>query len=324
MVGAPGPGGGGEAPPALRPYPALRPGDRVALFSPSAHAGRQPPELIDRALETLRGWGLQPLPAPEPARHLYLAGTDAWRAEAFQRLYCDPEVKALLATRGGYGAARMLPLLDARAIAAAPPKAVVGMSDVAALLAYLQRVAGVVTLHGPCLGAPAAYETPHADANQEALRRLLFEPQAALHLPCRVLHWPAGEDDAPTGRLTGGCLSVLAAAAGTPWAPETRGAVLFLEDVGEAPYRVDRYLTQLRQAGLLDAVRAVVLGYMQGCDGEPPGLLTRVLEDLFAGAPYPVLTGLSAGHGAENHTLPLGRLARLHRRGEGAAELVLA
>lgn len=307
-----------SAPAAGRPLPALRPGDTVALFSPSSHAGQQPPEYAEAARTQLERLGLQPLPLPEePPRHLYLAGTDAQRAEAFQRLYGDPEVKALFATRGGYGAARMLPLLDAAAIAAAPPKPVVGMSDVVALFAYLQRVAGVGAIHGPCLAAPSHQESPHVEENLAALAGLLFEPRARPSLPCGVLHLPPGTPPRVQGPLVGGCLSVLAGLQGTPWAPDTRGAVLFLEDTDEPPYRIDRYLTQFRLAGGLDGVRAVVFGHLRNCDGRPPGLLARVLRDLFADAPFPVLTGLQAGHGALNLALPLGAEVAVDL-GEGA------
>jgi muramoyltetrapeptide carboxypeptidase len=265
---------------------------------------------VHEALAVLEGWGLRPRPLPaEGPRHLYLAGTDAQRAGQFQALYGDPEIKALFATRGGYGAARMLPLLDAAAIAAAPPKAVVGMSDVVALFAYLHAVAGVGAIHGPCLAAPGTLHSPQREANLADLRSLLFGGAPPPALPCRVLR-PGPREDA-AGPVLGGNLAVLAACLGTPWAPDTRGAILFFEEVREAPYRIDRYLTQFRLAGWLAAPAAVVFGQMHECDGDPPGLLEEVLADLFRDAPFPVLTGLEAGHGARNHSLPLGRSARL-------------
>ncbi len=114
-----------------------------------------------------------------------------------------------------------------------------------------------------------------------------------------------------TGRLAGGCLAVLAASVGTPWAPDTDGALLFVEDVDEAPYRIDRYLTQLRQGGHFEGLRGIAFGHLRDCDGHPPGLLAQVLRDLFRDAPFPVATGVQAGHGALNLTLPLGRPAAL-------------
>lgn len=296
----------------LRMGPGLSPGDTVALFSPSSHSGRDGETHLSAAREILTGWGLNLEPHAEAqARHLYLAGTDAQRAEDFQRLYCDPDIKALFATRGGYGAARMLPHLDGGRIGAAAPKAVVGMSDVVALFAYLHTVAGVGSYHGPCLAAPASYGSPYQAQNLADLHALLFDPATTPAYPCTLLHAGAGGAAPVQGRLVGGNLAVLAAGMGTPWALDTAGSILFLEEINEAPYRIDRYVTQLRESGRLSDVSAVVLGHLQGCDGEPPGLLGDVLRDLFADAPYPVAMGLPAGHGAHNRTLPLGRTARL-------------
>ena len=302
----------------LQQPPPLARGDTVALFSPSSHSGRNGAASLEHAQAILRGWGLAPRPLPDAQpRHLYLAGTDAQRAEQFQRLYCDPAIAALFATRGGYGAARMLPHLDGARIAAAPPKAVVGMSDVVALFAYLDAVAGVGAVHGPCLAAPTAMASPHEAENLSDLQALLFQPSRHATLGCTLLHSPAGPRGA-TGRLVGGNLAVLASLLGSPWALRTQGCLLFLEDVNEPPYRVDRYLTQFRAAGRLDGVAGVVFGHLQNCDVDPPGLLADVLRDLFADAPYPVASGLLAGHGDRNCALPLGRLARLRWDGAGA------
>lgn len=315
MVTSPAPAPRAPAAAPLRMPPALVPGAQVALFSPSSHAGRDGAPQLQAAHAVLSGWGLRPRPLPaEQRRHLYLAGTDVQRAEEFQRLYLDPDVAALFATRGGWGAARMLPHLDAARIAAAPPKAVVGMSDVVALFAYLHAVAGVGAVHGPCLAAPGHLASAGRDANLADLRTLLFEPERPQRHPCTLLHAPAGAGAAMgsvTGRLVGGNLAVLAALAGTPWALETAGCLVFLEDVNEPPYRIDRLLTQLRQAGHLDAAAGVVFGQLEGCDGEPPGLLADVLRDVFRDAPFPVASGLASGHGARNHPLPLGAAARL-------------
>ena len=327
----------------LQPYrgwPALKAGDRVALFSPSSHQGRNPPDSLPRAREILARWGLRPDELTPERRHLYLAGTDAERAEEFQRLYLDPDVRALFCARGGYGAARILPLLDRARIAAAPPKAVVGFSDVTSLFVWLHWAAGIAVVHGPCLAAPSALSSPEAEGNLEALRRVLFDPRGWPGHPVRLIHRPdpapagsggtavrgstavrggtavndgaePGEEGARVGRLVGGCLAVLATTLGTPWAVETRGAILFLEDTDEAPYRVDRMLTHLRAAGRFDGLRALVFGHLQRCDGDPPGLLEEMLRDLFRDAPFPVALGLPAGHGDRNLPLPLGRLARL-------------
>lgn len=315
----------------------LQQGDRVALFSPGSHRGRGPEDGVDQALQVLTAWGLRPEPAAAEARHLYLAGDDAHRARQFQSLYLDEGIKALFATRGGYGTARMLPLLDASAIAAAPPKAVVGMSDVCALFSYLQHTAGVGGIHGPCLAAPSFLHAEQREHSAEALRALLFHTgdsggspgnTASEHaLQCHLLPGgpglASGEAGAPgapiEGFLLGGCLSVLAAMSGTPWPLQARGAIVVLEDVNEAPYRIDRYLTQLLQSGALDGARALVFGHLPGCSGDSPVLLDDMLRNVLGPTGIPVFVGLKAGHGDPNLALPLGRPAALHRRPEGAS-----
>ena len=292
--------------------PPLKAGDRVALFHPGSHGGKFPPEWPGKALDVLKSWGLQPEPLPpEAPRHFYLSGTDPQRAEAFQALYCDPEIKALFAARGGYGTARMLPLLDAGLMAAAAPKAVVGMSDVSALFVYLHDVAGVGAIHGPCLAAPGVFDSPTGQDNLAHLKTLLFNRASPPPYPCTVLHAPSKRGFRVTGPLLGGNLTVLAAGLGTPWALDTRGAILFFEDVNEAVYRLDRCLTQFRQAGRFDHIAALVFGSLTGRENDPPGLLESALDDLFSDAPFPVAVGLPAGHGPLNRALPLGRTTAL-------------
>ncbi len=276
--------------------------------------------MLAEAAGVLAGWGLEVVNAGTPERrHLYLAGTDAERAEEFQRHYLDPEVRGLFLTRGGYGAARILPLLDGAAIAAVEPKPVAGFSDATALFAYLHAVAGISVLHGPCLAAPGFVRNPPPPEELEALRRAAFEPEQPPVFPVRMLGTaaaPAGGTvgqlvGQAVGRVVGGCLSVLVTTLGTPWEVDTRGALLFLEEINEAPYRIDRMITHLRAAGKFKNLRALVFGYLHGCEGEPPSLLNEVLRDLFREAPFPVAEGLPAGHGSPNLTLPLGQQAVL-------------
>ena len=277
-----------------------------------------------RARDILTGWGLRPDDPGMERRHLYLAGTDQERAEEFQRLYLDPEIRALFCTRGGYGSGRMLNLLDRKRIAAAPPKPVIGFSDATALFAWLHWAARIDVVHGVSLAAPGALTAPHAEQSLEALRNVLFEPRASLELQAQLIHRPpAGMRAAVKGRLAGGNLAVLVTTLGTPWSIDTRNAILFLEDTSEAPYRIDRMLTHLRTAGKLDSVRAVIFGYLRGCDSEPAGLLREVLLDVFRDAPYPVAVGLSAGHGDPNYPLVLGREVSLAYRADGASDSAL-
>ena len=161
----------------LRHPPVLAAGDSVAFISPSSHQGDAAADLRREAAAILTGWGLRVVNADEPeTQHLYFAANDAQRAAQFESLYCDPGVKALFFTRGGYGAARMLPLLDGPKLAAAPEKLVVGFSDATSLFAYLHTVVGVSVLHGPCVAAAGFLGAPPGEAELEALRRALFEP----------------------------------------------------------------------------------------------------------------------------------------------------
>ena len=310
------------APSGLRHPPVLAAGDSVAFISPSSHQGDAAADLRREAAAILAGWGLRVVNADEPeTQHLYFAADDARRAAQFESLYCDPAVKALFFTRGGYGAARMLPLLDGPKLAAAPEKLVVGFSDATALFAWLHTVAGVSVLHGPCVAAAGFLGAPPEAAELEALRRALFEPGHRPAFSVNALPGAAARTREVEGVVLGGSLAVLVTVLGTPWEPDTRGAILFLEDVNEAPYRIDRMLTHLRTAGKFEGLGGIVFGHFRDCDGDPPGLLDEVLRDLFRKAPFPVATGLPAGHGTPNLALPLGRKARLTlpRAGSGGA-----
>lgn len=309
-----------DRPAALRRPPLLRPGDRVAMVWPGSHRGHSPTSQIPAAVRLLESWGLAVEPPPaEERRHLYFAGTDAERAEEFQRAYLDEEVRAVFLARGGYGATRLLPLLDSARIAAAPPKPVVGFSDVTALFGYLHKVAAIQCIHGPCLDSPDAPAVLGREENVNALRSLLFDGGYRPAFPLDSLGGGELSGEPVRGPVLGGNLTLWVSLVGTPWQPESAGAILFLEDVNEAPYRVDRMLTQLRQAGQLEGLRAIVFGDLDGCQGSKPGLLEEVLRDLFRDATFPVLGGLPAGHGERNLAFPLGAQAEL-TAADGATE----
>ena len=237
------------------------------------------------------------------ARQAYLAGSDAERGADLQRMLDDPTIRAVFCARGGYGAQRILPALDLAAVRR-QPKPVVGYSDATVLIAALVR-AGVVGIHGPMVAVDLARGlSPRSLAH---LERVLSDPSYLWEVEVPLSIRPGRA----TGRLLGGTLSVLATTLGTPYAPDLDGAVLFLEDVHEWPYRLDRLLTQLRQSGKLDRVAGVVFGTMAACRTLDGVSAVEVIRDAFAGAPYPVGFGLPAGHdpadsGVENLALPLG------------------
>ncbi|MFD0024722.1 LD-carboxypeptidase [Streptomyces sp. NPDC058382] len=302
-------------PPPLAPLtrPArLRAGARVAVVSPS---GPVPADRLEPGLDVLRGWGLDPVTLP----HVldvhpdldYLGGTDEVRARGLQDAWCDPSIDAVICARGGYGAHRMVDLVDWAAMRAAGPKVFVGYSDITVLHEAFAVRAGLATLHGPMTGTEAFIEDPRT---QESLRATLFEPETVRRL---------GLDGArglvpgrARGITYGGCVSLLAADLGTPHArTSARGGLLVIEDTNEDPYGIDRILTQLLRAGALDGIAGVVCGSWAGCG--PYDKVRAVLADRFGGLGVPVVEELGFGHGPTGLTIPLGVPAVLDAPADG-------
>ncbi|MFJ9038283.1 LD-carboxypeptidase [Streptomyces sp. NPDC102406] len=289
--------------PLLRPE-RLAPGARVAVVAPS---GPVPEDRLRSGLDILRGWDLDPVVVPHVLdahpRFGYLAGTDADRAADLQRAWCDPGIDAVLCARGGYGAQRMVDLLDWTAMRAARPKVFVGYSDITALHEAFAVRLGVSTLHGPMVAAADFVKSERA---RNHLRATLFDPESV-----RVI--TAGEGagvlvpGVARGVTLGGCLSLLAGDLGTRHARGTaRGGLLCLEDVGEEAYRIDRYLTQLLRGGWLEGVRGVLLGSWAECDP-----VSDLLADRLGGLGVPVVEEFGFGHGEGALTVPFGVAARL-------------
>ncbi|MFJ5532745.1 LD-carboxypeptidase [Streptomyces sp. NPDC093261] len=291
--------------PLVRP-PRLAPGARVAVVAPS---GPVVEERLAAGLDLLRGWELDPVVGPHVLdRHPgfpYLAGTDADRAADFQAAWCDPDVAAVLCARGGYGAQRMVDLLDWDALRAAGPKALVGFSDITALHEAFAVRLGLVTLHGPMVSALDFLKNARA---QEHLRATLFEPESVMAI--RATGGTALVPGRARGVTLGGCLSLLAAELGTPHARSgARGGLLMIEDIGEEAYRVDRTLTQLLRSGRLDGVAGIALGSWKNCGSYE--LLRRVLADRLCGLGVPVAEEFGFGHGDGALTIPFGVGAEL-------------
>lgn len=286
--------------PTQKPAP-LRRGDLIGIVAPAAAVDAAAVATGVHALEQL-GFRVQVGNAVFQ-RAGYLAGRDGERLDDLVEMFRNPEVKAIVGARGGYGSGRLLPLLDP-ALAREHPKIVVGFSDLTFLLNDLLQRAGLVTFHGPM--ATSLAEHPQAAAR---LARALTGDRRDWNLSARDVIQPGTAE----GVTVGGCLSVLVAMLGTPYAVETDGRILFLEDANEKPFRVDRMLTQLRQAGKLERVAGVVFGEMPGCVAHPEEAVTvrDVVAEAFAGADYPVAFGLPTGHGVGSVTLPLGIRARL-------------
>lgn len=282
----------------------LSPGDRVCLLSPAsppvpasrARAGRARLQALGWEVVTGRAW---------LRRRGYLAGSDGDRAGDLARALAAPEIRAVFCTRGGYGAARILERFDPARLR---PKILVGYSDITLLHLALQR-GGRVGFWGPMPGTAAGI-TPFS------ARWLL----RAIARPAPVGALPLGRGlglvrrGRARGRLTGGTLTLLAASLGTPYAVETRGRIVFLEDVSEEPYRLDRLLTQLLAAGRLSDAAGIVLGRFTACGSRPRAgdrslSVREVLGDRLLGLGVPVLDGLPLGHVPNQVTLPYGVMA---------------
>lgn len=288
----------------------LRPGQTVGVVSPagSTHEAVRF-EILE---ETLAALGLQmKLGAHAQDRWGYLAGTDAERAADLNALFADPDVDAILAVTGGWGAARLLPHLDYDVIRA-NPKVLMGYSDVTVLLIALYAKTGLVTFHGPNgTSRWNAFSVDH-------MRRVLFDAEAAflqnptetgdnlVQVEHRIRTITPGR---ARGRLVGGNLTVLTAIVGSDYLPDWRGHLLFLEDINEGIYRIDRMLTQLKLAGILDQVAGVVFGKCTRCDadsGYSSFTLEEVLVDHLRPLGVPAWHGAMIGHLADKFTVPLG------------------
>jgi muramoyltetrapeptide carboxypeptidase len=285
----------------MRKPPALRAGDLIGVVAPGAAVQEAAVHAGVRVLEQA-GYRVR-LGAAVLKRRGYLAGSETDRLADLVDMFGDPEVRAIIAARGGYGSGRLLSLFDP-GIARQNGKIFVGYSDLTFLLTQLVQRAELVAFHGPMIA--------ELDTNLEgaaALLGLLGGDKAGWNLSAGQIIQPGTAE----GMIVGGCLSILVAALGTPYALDTSGRLLFIEDVNEKPYRVDRMLTQLRQAGKLDDVAGVIFGEMAGCiSGPEEGVsVCDVIRDAFGAARFPVVFGLSTGHGVGTTTLPLGIRARL-------------
>ena len=287
--------------------PALRSGDRIALVSPASPFTR---EAFERGVAEVQRLGYEPFYDESVfERSMFTSGTATARAEAFTRAWLDPSVTALMSVRGGYGSVHLLSNLNAVRLREAP-KLFIGYSDNTSLLSWLTCQCGITALHGPMIEGGLARGAEGYD--EASLLTLVTGGGAGLEFrPDGLSVVKAGTAE---GRLFGGTLCLLAASLGTPFAFEPpAGSILFLEDVDERPYRVDRLMTQLRLSGVLARASGLVFGEMRGCD-EPSGTPTArdaiaALTSDFAG---PVLIGFPSGHTrGPASTLPLGVRVRV-------------
>ena len=308
--------------------PRLVSGDTIGIAAPASPPDK--PEIIDEAIARLTARGFK----VKPGKYLrkrdgYLAGSDEERAEDINALFADPEVRGIFALRGGYGSCRILPLLDYAAIRA-NPKPFIGYSDITAMHLAILVKAGLVTFHGS--NASSAFQPGNAATIQRMLmgsRRPPGDGSGRPALGDRGLPFEDGSqilfsrDEAgaakvktitsgrATGQLFGGNMTCMLRLIGTPYAPDFRGAILFLEDTGEKAYRVDGMFTHLRLAGILSQIGGLVLGQFDHTDLTEQSRITDVLQREAARIGVPCVSGAPIGHFAEQIIVPEGAQAEL-------------
>jgi muramoyltetrapeptide carboxypeptidase len=303
-----------SATPRIKP-PALRPGDTVGIVAPASNVSSGD---LHAGCEALRRAGYRPFYFDSILeRDLYFAGSVQRRVRELEEMFVRDDVRAIVCARGGYGANYLLPVLDLEKIKA-HPKVFVGYSDQTALLSYFADAAGLVTFHGPMVAKDWAQE----DGVDVASWQSALSGSAAWELNLGAGSGAIGlVEGAANGMLYGGCLSILVASLGTPYEIETAGRILFIEDMAEKPYRIDRMLMQLKLAGKLQEVRGIVFGEMRDCvqtaKSENQGYtLEEVVLRIVGELGVPVAYGVRSGHvTAGNITLPIGVRAGLTVRG---------
>ena len=280
---------------ALKPT-RLRRGGRIGIVAP---AGCPDGEELAVGVAAIRDQGFEVELAPGVHdRKGYLAGSGEVRARDLSAFFLRDDIDAIFCARGGFGSVQLLPFLDGAI--RRHPKIFCGYSDITFLLNWFLQGFGLVTFHAPMVAMDLARGLS-AKAKEHFWEILTGEKntwRVDLNEAVR-----SGKCEAP---LVGGCLSLLVTTLGTAYEIRTKGTILFLEDVGEKPYRVERMLTHLKLAGKFDGLAGLVLGDFTECDGEGPRDVKTVIAEMFHDAPFPVVMGMAAGHGAENLALPLG------------------
>jgi len=279
--------------------PRLQQGDTIGVVAPASPFDMDSFELGIMAVEEMGFRAAVPDDLFESSG--FLAGSDSHRAHLLQRFFADPNLWGIICARGGYGSVRILSLLDFERLRKAP-KVFIGFSDISVLLNTLFARCGLVTFHGPMITALGKSKGAGRDALQAAIsgdRPVVVEaPEGSVLSPGRAV-----------GVVAGGNLTALCHLVGTPFAPQFGQNILFLEDVGEAPYRIDRMLIQMKIAGCFHGVIGVVLGSFTDCGDVDE--IHGIFSDIFRDTGVPILAGIPAGHGEENLSLPIGLEATL-------------
>ena len=278
-----------------KPAP-LRRGGRVGVVAP---AGCVNDELLLTGVQALQQEGFQVELAPGVHdRKGYLAGDDARGAQDLEGFFCRPDLDAIFCARGGFGSVQLIPHLTERI--RSHPKIFAGYSDVTSLLNWLLQSCGMVTFHAPMVAMDFAHGlSPRS-------RDHLWGTLTGEKWRWKIEVGEVVQSGKVEAEMLGGCLSVVVTTLGTPYEIDTAGKMLFLEDVGEKPYRVERMLTHLKMAGKLNALAGLIFGDFTHCNGEGTRDVQAIISEFFHEAPYPVVMGVPAGHGQENLALPFG------------------
>jgi muramoyltetrapeptide carboxypeptidase len=278
-----------------KPAP-LRRGGKIGVVAP---AGCVNDELLLAGVQALQqeGFLVELAPGVHDCKG-YLAGDGAKRARDLEGFFCRADLDAIFCARGGFGSVQLIPHLTERI--RSHPKIFAGYSDVTSLLNWLLQSCGMVTFHAPMVAMDFARGL--SGRSREHLWGTLMGEKWRWSIEVgEVVR--SGNAEA---QMLGGCLSVVVTTLGTPYEIDTAGKLLFLEDVGEKPYRVERMLTHLKMAGKFDSPAGLIFGDFTQCNGEGPRDVRTIISELFHEAPYPVVMGVPAGHGRENLALPFG------------------
>jgi muramoyltetrapeptide carboxypeptidase len=277
----------------------IKPGDTIGIVAPAGPFDRQ---TFFRGVRIIEDLGFKIfIPPGLFEKNLYLAGSDKHRVQLVNQLFADKSIDAIICARGGYGSMRILPMLDYGLIKN-NPKIFIGFSDITILLSVLFKRCNLVTFHGPVV-------TSLADASEETKLSLFRNVTSDSNLEIMLTGGRTIKSGVAVGQVCGGNLTMLCHLVGTPFAPDFENKILFLEDRGEAPYRIDRMLVHMELAGCFKGLSGIILGAFEECG--PSGNVIKITAELFEKYPVPILAGLDAGHGSHNLTIPLGIEATL-------------
>lgn len=296
----------------LRPKP-LKIGDTIGLLGASSPT---PPERIEPAIKAIENLGFKVIAGESCyASHGFLSGNDELRARDINNMFMNPDITGIFCIRGGYGVARLLDLIDFDMIKS-NPKVFIGYSDVTALHIAINQACNLVTFHGP-MPSTELYKDVDSYTMEYYFNNIFTDKPLGLIQNPEGMKMKTLVDGYCEGTITGGNLSLVVSSIGTKYEIDTREKILFLEEVDEEPYRVDRMLLQLRQSGKLDSAAGIILGYFTNCIAEEPEKslnLIEIFEELIVPLKKPTIYDFPCGHDLPTVTLPLGGRVKLDGR----------